>query len=125
MSDAAAPVPAAPVAAGLPTITLADFQKVELRTGKVLECKPHPNADKLLVLKLDMGGGATKQICSGIKLHYAPEQLVGRTIVVVCNLEPRVMRGEESAGMLLATSAGEILSLLQPDKDIPPGSPVR
>jgi tRNA-binding EMAP/Myf-like protein len=45
--------------------------------------------------------------------------------VVVCNLEPRVMRGEESAGMLLATSAGEVLSLLQPDKDIPPGSPVR
>ena len=117
MSDAAAPA--------MPTITLADFQKVELRVAQVLECRPHPNADKLLVLKLDMGGGAVKQICSGIKLHYAPEQMVGKSIVVVCNLEPRLMRGEESAGMLLATSAGEALSLLQPDKDIPPGSPVR
>ena len=109
----------------MPPITLADFQKIELRVAKVLECRAHPNADKLLVLKVDLGGGATKQICSGIKLHYTPEQLVGRSIVVVCNLEPRTMRGEESAGMLLATSAGDVLSLLQPDQEIPPGSPVR
>jgi methionyl-tRNA synthetase len=80
-----------------------DFAKLELRVATVLECKAHPNADKLLVLQIDLGG-ERRQICAGLRQHYAPEQLVGKQIVVVANLAPRTMRGEISQGMLLAAS---------------------
>jgi methionyl-tRNA synthetase len=91
-----------------------DFAKLELRVAKVLEARPHPNADKLLLLQIDIGG-ETKQIVAGIKQHYAPEQLAGRLIVVVNNLEPALLRGEASQGMLLAATSGEKVVLLQPD----------
>jgi methionyl-tRNA synthetase len=80
-----------------------DFAKLELRVATVLECKAHPNADKLLVLQIDLGG-EKRQICAGLRQHYAPEQLVGKQIVVVANLAPRQMRGEVSQGMLLAAT---------------------
>src|SRR5437773_11764775 len=80
-----------------------DFAKLELRVATVIDCKAHPNADKLLVLQIDLGG-EKRQICAGLRQHYAPEQLVGKQIVVVANLAPRTMRGEISQGMLLAAT---------------------
>jgi methionyl-tRNA synthetase len=92
-----------------------DFAKVELRVAKVLEARPHPNADRLMLLQVDLGD-AQKQIVAGIRGHYEPEALVGRKIVVVNNLEPAMLRGEASNGMLLAaTSADGKVVLLQPD----------
>ncbi len=68
------------------TITYDDFAKLELRVATVLECKPHPNADKLLVLQVDLGG-ERRQICAGLRQHVAdPQSLVGRQLVVVANL---------------------------------------
>lgn len=102
-----------------------DFAKVHLRVAKVLEASEHPKADKLLVLKVDLGT-EQRQICAGIRGHYQPEQLVGRNIVVVVNLAPRMMRGMESNGMLLAASNPDHtrVILLSPDSDIEPGSSV-
>jgi len=86
-----------------PTIDYDDFAKLELRVATVLECKPHANADKLLVLQIDLGG-ERRQICAGLRQHYPPEQFVGKQIIVVANLTPRMMRGEISQGMLLAAT---------------------
>ena len=85
------------------TIQYDDFAKLDLRVATVLECKPHANADKLLVLKIDLGT-EQRQICAGLRQHYQPEDLVGKQIVVVANLAPRQMRGEVSNGMLLAAT---------------------
>ena len=87
-----------------PTIQYDDFAKLDLRVATVLECKPHANADKLLVLQIELATGERRQICAGLRAYYQPEQLVGKQIVVVANLAPRQMRGETSQGMLLAAS---------------------
>jgi methionyl-tRNA synthetase len=91
-----------------------DFAKLELRVAKVLEARAHPNADKLLLLQVDVGD-AQKQIVAGIRRHYTPEQLVGKLIVVVNNLAPAIIRGETSNGMLLAATSGEQVILLAPE----------
>jgi methionyl-tRNA synthetase len=104
-----------------------DFAKLDLRVARVLECREHPNADKLLVLKVELGGGETRQICAGLKGHYAPAELVGKLIVVVANLEARSMRGEASQGMLLAASEGPMkqrVIVVQPAGEVAPGSAV-
>lgn len=107
------------------TIEFADFAKVDLRVAQVIEAHDHPNADKLLVLKIDLGG-EQRQICAGIKAYYRAEDLVGKRIVVVKNLAPRVMRGQESQGMLLAASNDDRTKvvLITPESDIEPGSSV-
>lgn len=87
-----------------PQITFEEFAKVDLRVARVVKAEAHPSADKLLRLQVDDGSGVPRQICAGVKAYYAPEQLVGRLIVIVANLAPRVIRGEESRGMLLAAS---------------------
>lgn len=109
----------------LSTVTFDDFVKIDLRVAKVIEAFVHPNADKLVVLKIDLGT-EQRQICAGIRGHYDPAALVGRLIVVVANLAPRMMRGQESKGMLLAASSPDHsrVILLQPDSDIEPGSKV-
>ena len=107
-----------------PNISYDDFAKLDLRVATVLEARPHPNADKLMLLKIDVGD-QQKQIVAGIRGHYEAEALVGRQIVVVNNLEEVVLRGEESCGMLLAASAGERVVLLRPDADCPPGSGIK
>jgi tRNA-binding protein len=81
-----------------------DFSKLDLRVATILECKPHQNADKLLVLQIELANGERRQICAGLRNHYQPEDLVGKQIVVVANLAPRQMRGEVSQGMLLAAT---------------------
>jgi methionine--tRNA ligase beta chain len=93
-----------PAAATTATIQYDDFAKIDLRVATVIECKPHPNADKLLVLQIELAGGERRQICAGIKAHYAPEAMVGKQIIVVANLAPRTLRGEVSHGMLLAAT---------------------
>ncbi len=107
------------------TIQFDDFAKVHLRVAKILEAYDHPKADKLIVLKVDLGT-EQRQICAGIRGHYEASQLIGRNIVVVANLAPRMMRGLESNGMLLAASNPEHtrVILLTPDSDIEPGSVV-
>src|SRR5829696_5121588 len=112
--DPAAPAPAPPAPASPAPATYDDFAKVELRVAKVLEARPHPNADKLMLLQIDVGD-EQKQIVAGIRQHYTPEQLVGKLIVVVNNLAPAMLRGEASHGMLLAATSGAKVVLLAPD----------
>ena len=118
--DPASPAPASPAAPASTTstgpapATYDDFSKIELRVAKVLEARPHPNADKLMLLQIDVGD-ATKQIVAGIRQHTTPEALVGKLIVVVNNLAPAMLRGETSNGMLLAATSGDRVILLTVD----------
>jgi methionine--tRNA ligase beta chain len=96
-------------------ITIEDFAKVELRTARVLSAEPHPNADRLLVLKVEVGP-ETRQIVAGIRGHYEGPDLVGKTIVIVANLQPAMKRGIESQGMLLAVRDGEKVIVLTTEK---------
>ncbi len=108
------------------TINYDDFAKLDLRVATVLECKPHANADKLLVLQIELGIGERRQICAGLRAYFPPEQLVGRQIVVVANLEPRAMRGEPSQGMLLAATdpaSGKVI-VISPSEAVTPGGKV-
>ena len=89
-----------------PTIAIDDFVKVDLRVAKILVAERIPKADKLLRLEVDLGY-EQRQILSGIAEWYTPEELIGRKIVIIANLAPRMMRGLESRGMLLAASEGE------------------
>lgn len=97
-------VPAFPAApAEKPMITYDDFAKLDIRVAKVLEIRDHPNADKLTCLTIDIGG-QKRQIIAGIRGHYSHEELLGKLIIVLVNLQPRKMRGLESNGMLLAAT---------------------
>ena len=101
--------------------TLEEFKKTELRVAKVLEVSDIPGADKIWKLIIDVGG-EKKEIVAGVKAHYTRENLLGRSIVVVNNLVPSVIRGVESQGMLLAAKSEGLFSILTLDKDLPPGS---
>ena len=105
-------------------ITIEQFQQVELRVGTVKEAGPHPNADRLLVLKVDLGT-EERQIVAGIRAHYDPATLVGTQVVIVANLEPAKLRGVESQGMLLAASADGALAVVRPVSPMPAGAVVR
>ena len=102
-----------------------DFTKLDIRTAKVVEAYDHPNADKLIVLKIDLGS-EQRQLIAGLRGYYEPDELVGKQIVVLTNLPPRNMRGMESRGMLLAgvTDDQSSVVLLTLDKELPPGSKV-
>jgi len=117
-TDAAAPVtkPA--------TVTYDQFAQLDLRVALILEAREHPNANKLLLLKLRVGE-VEKQIVAGIRGHYDPATLVGQRIVIVNNLEPAMIRGEESSGMLLAASDGTSVVLVRPEREIADGSRVK
>jgi len=106
-------------------VSFDDFTKLKLRVGRVIEASDHPNADRLLVLKVDLGD-EQRQLCAGLKGHYTPEELVGRNLVIVANLAPRMMRGIESQGMLLASTSPDQsrVVIVSPESDIEPGSPV-
>jgi methionyl-tRNA synthetase len=106
-------------------ISIEDFMKVKLRVAEIVEAGAHPNADKLLLLKIKVGE-RRKQICAGIKSGYDPEELIGKRIIIVDNLKPAKLRGVESQGMLLAASDDEGVFLLGCDKaDIASGIEVR
>ncbi len=102
---AAAPASATPAPAGA-KITIDDFAKVELRVGRIESAERIQGADKLLKIMVNIGD-EVRQVLAGIALAYAPENLVGRKVVVVTNLAPRKMRGLESNGMLLAASTAD------------------
>lgn len=119
--------PTPPVAPASNTIQYDDFAKIELVVATVLEAVAHPNADKLLVLQIDIGNGEKRQICAGIKAWYEPSTLVGKQIVVVKNLAPRPLRGQVSHGMLLAATdaaTGNVI-VLSPSAPVAPGSGVK
>lgn len=109
-----------------PLIAFDDFAKMDIRTGVIRAAERVPKADKLLKLAIDVGEAAPRTIISGIAQHFAPEQLPGQQVVVLCNLEPRKMRGVESQGMVLMTEDAEgRLRFVQPTEAVPPGSEVR
>ncbi len=108
------------------TITFNDFKRLELVVGTIMSVEPHPNADKLYVFKVDLGG-EQRQLVAGLKPYYAPEQLAGKQVVVVANLEPRPLRGIESRGMLLAAQhpdrPDEVI-IVSPERPMAPGARV-
>ncbi len=105
-------------------ITIEEFKKLELIVAQIKEVNEHPNADRLYVLKIDTGK-EVKQLIAGIRKAYTMEELLGRKVIVVNNLQPAVIRGEESQGMILAASDENALSILGLDKDIALGSVVK
>jgi len=98
-------------------ITYEEFKKLEIKVAEIKEVTEHPQADKLYVIKVDIGG-EEKQIVAGIRTKYQKEELIGRKIILLNNLEPAVIRGIESQGMLFAASDEENLSILTLDRPI-------
>lgn len=109
-----------------PSITIDDFKKVELRVAKILECEPVPKSEKLLKLQVEVGA-ERRQIVAGIAKHYKPEDLIGKSVVVVYNLQPAKLMGQESKGMILAASSDDDgkLFVVSPSGEIASGSVVR
>lgn len=105
-------------------ITIADFRKLELKVAAIKEVNDHPHADKLYIITIDLGD-KTKQVVAGIKGSYKKEELLGKQVVVVDNLEPAVLRGVESQGMLLAASDETGIVIIIPEKKIKLGSVVK
>ncbi|MBI5478423.1 MAG: methionine--tRNA ligase subunit beta, partial [Deltaproteobacteria bacterium] len=125
---AAAPAPAAPApAAGgtlAPEISIEEFQRLDLRVGRVLAAARVPKADKLLKLTIDLGT-ETREVVAGIALHYSPEQVVGKQLIFLANLKPTKIRGILSSGMILAANDPKVLAVSALDREVPPGTKVR
>lgn len=109
---------------GAGLITIEDFAKVQLKVARVLTCERVEGADKLLKMMLSLGNEETRQVVSGIAKHYAPEEMIGKKVILVSNLKPAVLRGIESQGMILAATKGKKLSLVTVDGDIPEGTAI-
>ena len=105
-------------------INFEEFKKVDLRVAKIISAEVVEGSEKLLKLQVDLGETEKRQIIAGIAKQYKPEELIGREIAVVANLEPRVLFGLESQGMLLAAAGENGPVLLRPDSDILPGTRV-
>ncbi len=122
-------------AARKPEISFDDFTKLDLQVATITQAEFHPNAERLLKIQLDDGTEAGRQVCAGIRAWYEPEQLVGKQVVIVANLQPRKIRGELSQGMILAATCDrpaaapdgegqtEVI-VLTPDRPAAPGSTV-
>jgi len=104
--------------------SLQEFKNIELKVAQIREVNDHPNADRLYVISVDLGDKC-KQIVAGIKKSYNKEELVGKQVVVVDNLEPALLRGVESQGMLLAASDAQGICIISPDRTTALGSIVR
>ena len=105
-------------------ISFEDWMKLDLRVGKILEAELHPDADKLYVIKVDIGEETPRTIVSGLRDHYELDSLIGRKIIVFANLKPAKLRGIESEGMLLAASKKDKVVLLGLDQDIENGAKI-
>ncbi|MFH1902712.1 MAG: methionine--tRNA ligase subunit beta [Candidatus Omnitrophota bacterium] len=119
-------------------VSIEDFKKLEIKVAKILEVNPHPAADRLYVLKIFLGNieckdettgeivctPETREIVAGIRPYYTPEELVGKQVIVLVNLEPATIRGVQSNGMLLAVKDNDKLSILTVDRPIKEGSPI-
>jgi methionyl-tRNA synthetase len=108
---------------GATLVTFAEFKKMDLRVGKVVSVEMHPNAEKLYVMKIDTGG-EVKQSVTSLKDYYTPEQLSGKTVVVVANLEPAKLRGVDSEVMILAAQHNNEIVIIVPEREMPAGSKV-
>lgn len=117
----------APAAAAAPVeITLQTFQQIALRVGTITAAEAHPKADRLLVLTVDIGEAAPRQVVAGIREAYPqPAELIGKQVVVVANLKPASLRGITSQGMVLAGSDETGIILLHPGRLLKPGSTVK
>lgn len=106
-------------------ISYDDFKKLDIRAGRIVSAEPVEGADKLLKLKVDAGEEEPRQVVAGIAQYYKTDELVGKTVVLLANLQPAKIRGVESQGMLLAADVDGAAILLQPEKEVAPGSTVR
>ena len=109
------------------TISFDDWKKLDLRAGRILSAENIEGADKLYKLEVDVGEEKPRTLVAGIKKHYTKEELKGKACVVFCNLEPRMMKGIKSEGMILAAVSEDEskIKLLKPEKDIKAGSRIR
>jgi len=105
-------------------VTINDFKNFEIKIATIKEVDDHPNADKLYVLKVDLGD-MQKQLVAGIKTSYTKENLIGKQIAMIDNLEPAVIRGVESQGMLLAAQDEQGISILTLERYVKEGSKVK
>jgi len=105
-------------------ISIEDFRKLELKVAVIKEVSEHPNADKLYVIKLDVGD-KLRQVVAGIRNSYAKEDLIGKQVVLVDNLEPALLRGVESEGMILAASDEQGVVIVSPCREMKLGSTVK
>ena len=105
-------------------VTIDEFKNIELVIAQIKEAADHPDADRLYVLKVDIGD-QEKQIVAGIKKSYQKEDLIGKYVIVVNNLDPVTLRGVESSGMLLAASDDDGVVILSPERPINPGTRVK
>jgi len=104
-------------------ISFEEWKKIDLRIAKIIDVKDHPNADRLYIIKVSLGN-EERTIVAGIKPWYKKEELIGKKIVIIANLQPKNLRGIESKGMLLAAEHENNVVLLTVDKDIKEGSKV-
>ena len=102
-----------------------DFEKIELKAGKILSAKRHPKADRLLIEEVDLGNGDVRQIVSGIAEKYTPEEITGKTVLVVSNLKPAKLRGELSSGMILCADSADGYEVIFLPDSIQPGTVLR
>jgi len=105
-------------------ISFEEFQKIELKVAKIIEAEKIEKSEKLLKLIVDLGD-EKRQLVAGIAKYYKPEDLIGKEIVVVVNLEPKKLMGIESQGMLLAANVNGEPVILIPEKEVPPGTKVK
>jgi len=105
-------------------IPFEEFKKLSIKIARIKDVKDHPNADKLYVIKVDIGG-EERELVAGLRKAYKREELEDRLVAVVDNLEPATIRGVESKGMILAAQDGDKLTIICPDKDVSPGSIIK
>ncbi len=107
-------------------IPYSDFEKLDLRVGKILQVEDHPNANKLYILTVDLGEEKPRTIIAGLKPYYKKEELINKKTIFIANLEPRKILGLESNGMILAAdnAKGKVI-FLSPEKDIEEGAKIR
>ena len=108
-----------------PEISHDDFAKLDIRIGTVIAAEPIPDTDKLIKCTVEFGELGTRTIVSGIAEWKTPEELIGRQLPYIVNLAPRVLRGVESQGMLMAASDESGVALLSPERNVPSGTQLR
>ncbi len=124
-APAAAATPTASTASNDVVATIDDFKRIQLRLAVVKSVELHPKADKLYVLKLDVGELGERQVVAGLRANYKPEELVGKTVAFVANLQSAMLRGVESQGMVLAADDGTTVAVLEPQRKLAPGAKIR
>lgn len=105
-------------------ISFDEFKRIDVRIARIASVQAHPNAEKLYIIKLDVGPEGERQTCAGLKPYYRPEELVGKLVAVILNLAPAKVRGEISETMMLAGQEGPVVAVLSPEKPLAPGSKV-